>query len=108
MDVTARSESDPAAETLVQNLLRYVSAWKPTERRTAVYAGDPAGKQHLEAAGVSVGSDDGGRLTPNQVLVVGQGAGKKLSGQTSAIAHIAHWLQNLRFAKRRAVATLAA
>ncbi len=29
MDVTARTESDPAAETLVNNILRYVDAWRP-------------------------------------------------------------------------------
>ena len=30
MDVTGRTEADPAAETLVRNLLRYVSDWKPS------------------------------------------------------------------------------
>ena len=29
MDVTGRTEADPAAETLVRNILQYVSAWKP-------------------------------------------------------------------------------
>ena len=34
MDVTARTESEPAAETLVGNILRYVQTWRPSPRRT--------------------------------------------------------------------------
>ena len=45
MDVTGRTETDPAAEILVRNLLRYVSDWKATPRRAALYAGDPGGKR---------------------------------------------------------------
>ena len=55
VDVTGRTEQDPAAETLVRNLLRYVAAWKPAPRREAIYVGDPAGKRHLEFAGIPVG-----------------------------------------------------
>ncbi len=33
MDVTGRTESDPAADLLVRNILRYVAAWKPVSRR---------------------------------------------------------------------------
>ena len=51
MDVTARTESDPAAETLAGNILRYVDAWRPAPRRTAVYAGEPAGLAWLAACG---------------------------------------------------------
>ena len=29
MDVTGRTETDPAAERLARNILSYVSAWKP-------------------------------------------------------------------------------
>ena len=35
-------------------MLDYVANWKPTPRRKAVYVGDPAGKSHLESAGVSL------------------------------------------------------
>ena len=45
MDVTGRTDSDPAADLLVRNLLTYVSDWKPTTRRTVVYAGDPSGSE---------------------------------------------------------------
>ena len=53
MDVTGRTEADPAADALTRNLLRYVSDWKPPPRRKALYVGDPAGMSHLKAAGLS-------------------------------------------------------
>src|SRR4029079_5729596 len=42
MDVTGRTEVDPAAETLGRNLFRYAAAWKPSPNRTVLYVGDPA------------------------------------------------------------------
>jgi len=86
MDVTGRSEQDPAAETLARNLLQYVAAWKPAPRRRAIYAGDPAGKQHLEFAGIPVESYAGGKLSGDQVLVVGAGGGQKLADNAAAVA----------------------
>jgi hypothetical protein len=53
MDVTGRTEADPAAAALARNLLRYAAAWKPAPRRKTLYAGDAAGKAHHEAAGLS-------------------------------------------------------
>jgi beta-galactosidase len=88
MDVTGRTEPEPAADTLVRNLLRYVSAWKPDPRREAVYVGDPSGKSYLESAGVSLGSYEGGSLSPNQVLVVGPSGGRQLAPQ------IADWIRS--------------
>jgi hypothetical protein len=86
MDVTGRTESDPAADTLVGNILRYVSAWKGGERnRKALYVGDPAGERHLRHAGIVAGSYDGGKLSLDQVLVVGTGGGKKLAAHTQAV-----------------------
>jgi beta-galactosidase len=75
MDVTGRTETDPAAETLARNLIQYLSAWTPAPRRTAIYAGDPAGRRHLESAGLAVSAYQGGALASNQVLVVGPLAG---------------------------------
>ena len=72
-DVTARSEGDPAPDTLTRNILEYVANWKPVPRRSAVYAGEPAGKNYLEAAGLPVKDYAGGKLSPDEVLVVGHG-----------------------------------
>ncbi len=91
VDVTGRTESDPAAETLVRNLLRYVSSWEPTPRRTAVYAGDPAGRSHLESVGVAARSFDDPKLSPDAVLVVGPGAKEMLATSKNAIAD---WLKS--------------
>ena len=85
MDVTGRTESDPAAARLTRNLLEYVAAWKPAPTRTAVYAGDPAGKSHLEKAGVPVAAYEGGNLAADQVLVVGPGGGQKLAAGKAAV-----------------------
>jgi len=84
MDVTGRTDSDPAAETLARNILTYVSAWKPAPTRKALYVGDPAGKRHLERAGIAVGAFTGDKLGPDQVLVVGAGGGQALAA--SAVA----------------------
>jgi len=90
MDVTGRTRDDPAAGRLVRNLLGYVSSWKPAPRRRALYAGDPAGRAHLESAGVALGTYDGGRLSGDQVLVVGRGGSKVLRPHATEIAR---WLK---------------
>jgi len=85
LDVTGRTETDPAAQRLTSNLLGYVSAWKPSERRTVLYAGEPAGKKHLEAAGLTVKEYRGGVLKAEDVLVVGPGWGKAAGADTKAV-----------------------
>ena len=86
MDVTGRTESDPAAETLAGNILRYVDVWRPAPRRTAVYAGEPAGLAWLAACGVEAAPFKSEPPTADQVLVVGPGGGRELAAQSSAIA----------------------
>jgi hypothetical protein len=85
MDVTGRTESDPAADALARNVLRYVSEWKPAPRRQALYAGDAAGKMHLEAAGLSLTPYSRDELSADRVLIVGPGGGPELAGDAAAI-----------------------
>jgi beta-galactosidase/beta-glucuronidase len=89
MDVNGRTETDPAAQALARNILGHVSSWKPGAQRRVVYAGDPAGQKHLESAGFSPAAYQGGRLSADQVLVVGPGGGQKVAahaaGQVIAI-----------------------
>ena len=73
-DVTARTESDPAAETLARNILEYVANWKPSPWRQAIYTGEPAGRKYLEAAGLPMKEYAGGKLSPDEVLIAGHGA----------------------------------
>jgi hypothetical protein len=80
MDVSGRSENEPAAEALVRNILRHVDGWKPAVRRSALYVGEAPGKNHL-----AVGSYESGDLSADQVLVVGPGGGEKLAENRAAI-----------------------
>jgi hypothetical protein len=86
MDVTGRSEQDPAAETLARNIMQYAAGWKPKPTRKALYIGHVAGKRHLEAAGVAVASYEGGGLSAGEVLVVGAGGGRQLAEHAAAIS----------------------
>jgi beta-galactosidase len=90
MDITGRTEDDPAAETLTRNILHYVSAWQPAPRRQVIYVGEPAGRRHFESAGVSLASYDVESLSAEQVLVVGPGGERILSEDTAVIAN---WLK---------------
>ncbi len=91
MDVTGRTERDPVAETLTRNILQYVSDWKPAPARTAVYVGEPDGRRHLESAGFAIGNFDGGKLSPDQVLVFGPNGGRELAANKALVAN---WLKD--------------
>lgn len=89
MDVTGRTEDDPAAETLARNLVQYAAEWKPTPRRQVVYAGDEPGRRHLEQAGFSPRPYEPLNLSAEAVLVVGAGGGTKLAPDAEALAAFA-------------------
>jgi hypothetical protein len=91
MDVTGRTEAEPAADALVRNLLGYASAWKPSPRRKVLYAGDPAGKGWLQAAGLAPGAYSKEDLSADRMLIVGPGGGKQLAGDAAALAR---WLKD--------------
>jgi beta-galactosidase len=90
LDVTGRSETESVAETLMHHLFRYVADWQPVAQRTAVYVGEEAGKKHLASIGVAGANYEHGKLSPNQVLVVGPGGVEVLATDASAIAQ---WLK---------------
>jgi hypothetical protein len=90
MDVTGRTEDDPAAEKLARNILQYISTWQPAPRRKVIYVGDTAGRKYFESTGVSLTSYEGGRLFPDQVLVVKPGGGQKLARNA---VDVADWLK---------------
>ncbi len=85
-DVTGRTETDPAAENLVGNILRYVTNWKPAPRRQLAYAGDASGREHLERAGFPFRSYAPGVLASNEVLVVGPGGGTVLERDSKTVS----------------------
>ena len=90
MDVTGRTESDPAADALSRNIVRYVSTWKPRPNRRVVYSGDAAGKAHLQAAGFVVEAFRKDTLAADRVLIVGPGGAAQLGNDAPAISH---WLK---------------
>ena len=85
LDVTGRTESDPAARILVRNILQYVSAWKPVARRKTVYAGETAGRTFLESMGLPVRSYDGSPLSIDEILMLGPSGGWALAKDPAAI-----------------------
>lgn len=90
LDVTGRTENDPAAEILVRNIFRYMTDWEPVPRREAMYAGEPDGMAYLESAGVLARSYTGEALSSNSVLIAGPGSGRALAGHASKVSD---WLK---------------
>lgn len=91
MDVTGRTESDPGADHLARRMVAYVSAWKPSLHRPAVYVGDAAGKEHLEAAGFAPAAYAPGKLPASGVLIAGPDSARPLAGQEAAVQD---WLKS--------------
>ena len=89
MDVTGRTEKDPAAARLIRNIIRHAADWKPTPAKKAVYVGDTSGKSHLELAGMSPSRHGAEPLSADHVLIIGPGGGTTLTGQARAISE---WL----------------
>lgn len=90
VDVTGRTESEPAAERLARNIIAYADTWTPKPRRRAIYAGGPAGRRHLGSAGVTLEPFDAKELTGDDVLVVSPGNKDELSRNRQALAA---WLE---------------
>ena len=82
MDVTGRTEEDPAATRLVRNILSYVSntSYPVRPTRKALYVGDAVGRRYLEHAGISSGPYRGGELSTDAVLIVAEVGGAQPQG----------------------------
>jgi beta-galactosidase len=94
MDVTGRTESDPAADVLARNILRYVGGWQPTPRRQVVYAGDALGRRQLESAGLTPLPYGPGALAADHVLVVAEADSfLPLDVKTTSAEHIASYFE---------------
>jgi len=85
VDVSGRTEIDPAAERLVRNIFSYVSTWQPAPQKAAMYVGDAIGKSYFEKAGIVVGAYEGGAIPDNSVLIAGPGSGEKLAAHAAII-----------------------
>lgn len=90
LDVTGRSDPDPAARAVVRNVLGYAAGWNPPPTHTAAYVGNAKGLEHLHAAGFTIERLGARALTPDLVLVAAAGAGDELGGRTGEVAS---WLK---------------
>lgn len=86
LDVTGRTENDPAAQILTRNLLNYAGAWKPVPNRGLVYVGDPSGQEQLRKSGFAPRPYERSRLSQTDVLAIGPGGGKELGSDAKAVA----------------------
>lgn len=86
LDLVGRTETDPVAEQLTQNLLRYLSTWQPAPSKRALYLGDPAGRAHLESAGFAFDPVPGGPPSADTVVVLGPGAARDPALGSAGIA----------------------
>ena len=91
LDVTGRTEADPAAEAITRNLLLYAADWQPKPTRRAMYLGDPVGKKHIQSTGIALETFDGAKLSSEHVVVVGPGAGVQLAPHKAALSN---WLNS--------------
>ena len=85
LDVTGRTEVENAAQIVVANLVDYVGAWQPTERRKVLYVGELAGQEFLESAGLRPEAYSGQPLPTDAILVVGPGGAESISQNASTI-----------------------
>lgn len=90
MDVTERTEDDPAAMQLAANVIEYVCSYLPSQHRKALYAGNSEGKKHLEQSGVAF-EEYNGKLESDQVLVVGPDSSAQLAPYKD---NISKWLKS--------------
>lgn len=90
LDVTGRTETDPAADAITRNLLGYVKTWKPRPQRPVAYAGNAIAQKHLETAGLTVAAYDPTRLTPDHLLIVGPGGVKQIAADAALLGK---WLK---------------
>jgi len=75
LDVTERTQRDPAAERYLANLLAYTESLKPTAWRQAVYLGGDAGAKLLESLRVDFKRiKDLAEAKPTDALVLGSDA----------------------------------
>src|SRR5262249_6204836 len=90
VDVSGRTDPDPAAVVLTRNILDYVSALKPFLRRKILYRGVPPVRRHLDRAGFSPEVYARAKLTTARVLIIGPGGGRELAADARAVAE---WLK---------------
>ncbi len=91
LDVSGRTESDPAAEMLVGRFFEYVLGIKPIRRLQTIYIGEDQGRDWFDKAGFFPASLGSATLTPDHILVVGPGGGSLLANRA---AEVSEWIRS--------------
>jgi len=73
LDVTGRTEPDPAARRIVIDLLEYAASWKPVPRHRVLYIGDDIGRAHFKSCGFVIAQRDSLVPVSGSILVLGPG-----------------------------------
>lgn len=73
LDVSGRSEPEPAAEQIVKHLIGYALHWTNPVRRPVYYAGVAEGLAHLKSAGLQPTNVSGKTIPGDALLIVGAG-----------------------------------
>jgi hypothetical protein len=87
MDVSGRTEEDPAAQRLLQNIIRATTAWKPVPQRDVIYVGEQAGHDFLMASGFAPQHVPDGEIPSDAVVIAGPGCGRDLAGRNHQLAN---------------------
>lgn len=82
LDVSGRTQADPAATAICRNLFAHLDRWAPARRRTVAYAGGAAGAELLRTLGVA--SAPAGEPA-GTLLVLGHGSQPAPAGLLRAV-----------------------
>jgi beta-galactosidase len=85
LDVTGRTERDPAADRVVQSLVDHLRVWKPTSERKALYLGEEPGRTYLQKLGVPFLAYAGQPLATEDVLILAPGVTKSQAPSKDAL-----------------------
>lgn len=73
MDVSGRTQMEPAADMIVNNLLEHAAAWRMPQRRPVIFAGDEKAKSHLLKSGVKIAAALPAEILPGSLIVLASG-----------------------------------
>ena len=74
LDITGRTDHDPAAERIFRNLLNYLDDAESATARRVYYSGDQRGRRLLKDLGVQAQTPGSRDLDDNDLLVIGPGS----------------------------------
>lgn len=85
MDVTARTQNCPGADSVLTETIKYADSFTPSSYRTTVFSGDEKSEQILQKLGVTYIKYNGNIATPAKtLLILGNGFDNEINASTLA------------------------